>query len=268
MRLTVEIVVFVAKLTLGKIGLAAGISTGAVYGGIKKSSCEDISIPKETDRELIAFSSNEFRDACKKCNLPIFGNNDDNWVDFFKGEVYPQGLFNQMGYLVYAADKHAPLGTKVRARQDVYQKAPCVIEEMLKDKTFRYSSSEQVIKELSKQIERDGYYDLWYSYPIKKSTSGRLSPQSIESIKSREELVGYAESHEVQKEKAILNPNVDLEYKKTELIPSLAFWTCFKTGVINKVSTKKDLCSRNRCGSAGGYEGELAERARTESLID
>ena len=55
---------------------------------------------------------------------------------------------------------------------------------------------------------------------------------------------------------------------KRELIPSLPFWICFKKGVINKTSVKEDLLSKSRCGSAGGYIGELAERARTKSLID
>ena len=62
-----------------------------------------------------------------------------------------------------------------------------------------------------------------YSYLIKNPTSVILSPKSIVSIKSREELVGYAEYHEIQKQRAILNPGVDFEYKKRELIPSLAF---------------------------------------------
>ena len=267
------------KLALGKIGLAAGISTGAVYGGMKKSSCKPISIPKVTDseliefssNELIEFSSNELRDACKKCNLPIFGNNDDNWVDSFAGQVHPQGILTQMHYLVYAADKHAPLGTKVRAKQDIYKKAPCVIEEMLKDKPLLETSNEQLITELSTVIKRDGHWDFWYSYPIEKPTSRRFSHKSIESMKSREELVGYAEFQEISAEKNLneqISAEIKLKNRKEMFEKELAFWTCFKKGVINKTSVKEDLRSRSRCGSAGGYYGELAERARTKSLID
>ena len=53
------------KLALGKIGLAAGISTGALYAGMKKSSCEPVSTPvsKEYVKSMLLMGYEQTKDA-------------------------------------------------------------------------------------------------------------------------------------------------------------------------------------------------------------
>ena len=260
------------KLALGKIGLAAGISTNALYGGIKKSSCEPVSTLK-TNPELIVFSENTLRDACKKCNVSIVGNYKHNWINAFDHTPisgYEGALLGQIQFLANAAHMHAPLGEKEHAEQAVLNNAPCVFKEILKDNTFLPISSEQAITELSEKNKWYAFGQLNRKYPL-NSTSRIPSPESIESIKKRKELVGYAECQEISAEMKLNNAvkgllgivGID---RKEEFEKELTFWTCFKKGVIAKHPAEDDL--ERLCGSAGGYEGELAERARTKSLID
>ena len=293
------------KLALGKIGLAAGISTGAVYGGMKKSSCEPISTPK-TNPELIVVSKNTLRDACKKCNVSIVGNPEDKWVDTIEGyetnpedpldsihsfdrrtEVYKKAFLPQLDYLANAAHKAAPLGEKEHAEQAIFKKAPCLIREMIKDDAEKTDLFESRIEIMLSSIFWDSYSKLNSKYPRVRPASGKTSFQDISSrlddikyyISKREELVGFAESQEILDERLLSDINKShteeqpghrkqqLGHSKQQVEKELNFWKCFKKGVVNKTSVKEDLLRRDKCGSADGYYAKAVEYAR-QNLVD